>query len=136
MKTKLRENLSRIYLMIIGSGLITVSSGYGLVSAFKGNFLQAYISLIGFFSGYKVAQIGLHNGRDSMKVFKSYITKIESYSRLDLISFMGGSILITLGFIALTQSIIEVNILLAATSAVSMGSGYIIGHWAINNTLV
>ncbi|QKQ98412.1 hypothetical protein GKQ38_02715 [Candidatus Nanohaloarchaea archaeon] len=131
-----KKDFYKLYWMLIGSGLIVVSSGYGLVSGFNGGFFQVYISLVGFVSGYKIAQIGLHNGRASKNIFKEYFFRIKNYSRIDLVSFAGGSALMALGFLTLTESILQMNPLLAATSAVSMGAGYMIGHWAVNNTLV
>lgn len=126
----------RFHLMILGSGLVVLGSGFGLVAAFKGDILTVYLSLIGFVTGYKVAQIGLHNGRESKSIFKDLILRAVDYSRLDKLSVLAGSVLMTLGFVTLAKSITQFEASMAAAAAVTMGSGYMVEHWAINNTLV
>ena len=116
--------------------MIAVSSGYGLVAGFQENFTTVYLALLVFISGYKIAQIGVHNGRKSSNIFKEYIRRVKSYSKTDGVSFIGGSLMMALSYVLLSQAILELSILMAAASAVSMGAGYMIVHWAINNTLV
>jgi len=130
------KDVFKIFYMLIGSVLIAISSGYGLVAGFQENFFTVYMALLVFVSGYKISQIGLHNGRESGNIFKEYFRRIRSYNKTDGISFIGGSAMMALSYVLLSQAILELSVLLAAASAVSMGAGYMVVHWAINNTLV
>jgi hypothetical protein len=130
------KDIFKYLYLAIGSLLIALSSGYGLVAGFHDDFSSVYLGLIGFVSGYKVAQIGIHNGRESSNIFLEYYNRMKSYSRIDSLSFIGGSLMMALGFLTLSQAIVTIKISMAAAAAVSMGAGYMVCHWAINNTLV
>jgi hypothetical protein len=116
--------------------MISLSSAFGLISGFKGSLLQVYFSLLVFVAGYKVAQIGLHHGSDSKDIFSRYISRIKDFTGRNMFSFAIGSVFMALGFNNLTKSIIYLDSILAGVAAVTMGSGYMIVHWSINNTLV
>lgn len=122
--------------LVLGSSLIAVSSGIGIIRGFKGEYISVYLCLMGFIAGYKMAQIGIYNGRKSGDIFTEYLRRIKSYGKSDILSFIGGSIFMTMGYVMLTQGIIQASIADTASSAVIMGAGYMLVHWAINNTLV
>jgi hypothetical protein len=130
------SNVFQFAWLLAGSALISVSSGIGLVRSFNGDFVSVYFCLLGFISGYKIAQIGIYNGRKSGNIFTEYFRRIKTYGKIDALSLFGGSIFMTIGYVVLTRGIIEASVVDTVVSAIVMGAGYILVHWAINNTLV
>lgn len=130
------SNIYQFAWLVLGSSLISVTAGIGVIRGFKGEFVSVYLCLMGFIAGYKMAQIGIYNGKESGDIFTEYLRRIRTYGKTDILSFFGGSIFMTMGYIMLTQGIIRASIFDTASSAVIMGAGYILVHWAINNTLV
>jgi hypothetical protein len=123
------------FAFLLGSLIIAASSGVGMTYAFRSNFLITYLSFVCFIFGYKLAQMGYHNGKKTVLIFIQDIEKINEH-KTNLVSFLGGSIFISLGFILLGRSVTQLSVLLGLTSGMVIGGGYILSHWAVNNRLV
>lgn len=129
-----REQVLSGGLFAVGSVMIAIASGAGLVAAYRFDVVAVYLYLAVFLVGYKLAQLGLNDPHA--------LASLNPHSRLlqmrwaDRISILGGSGFMGLGFVLLTQGIAGQQFLFSLASAIIMGSGYVLAHWGMNNTLV
>jgi len=133
---ELKNILAKCFWLGLSSAMIAVFSGFGLVRAFNEDIFAVGVCLSVFILSYKMSQIGLHNGNNSHSIIWNKREWFNSLSKIDMIYLTGGTFLMSGGFIILTRSIVQEAIFLSASAAVLMGSGYILAHWVINNTLV
>lgn len=129
------QKFYRYAFFLAGSVVIAISSGVGMTYVFKSNFALVYLSFIGIISGYKIAQIGYYNGKRSFKVVINDFRQLKNQKQ-SLVSFFGGSIFVSLGFILLGKAVIQTSIMIGLGSGAIIGVGYMLSHWAINNRLV
>lgn len=115
--------------------MIAVSSGIGLIAAFEGRLIATYFCLVGFLVGYRVVQLGVH-AEESMVSYFSGVNLSGQLNPLDYISLVGGSIIMASSFSLLAEGIVLLDVLKSFSAAIMMGTGYMVSHWAINNTLV
>lgn len=133
--SEILESFSSLGLFILGSVLIAVSAGVGMTSAFNSRPLIVYPSFVVFILGYKIAQTGYHNGIESYRIFLTDLGQLKNH-KTSLISFLGGSLFISLGFVLLGMAVTQLSIVLGLSSGAVIGGGYILSHWAVNNRLV
>lgn len=126
------KDFSGLLWLVSGSIVVSVSSGIGLVSAFANDFVLTYICLMSIILSYKVMQKGIHG---DMSEF-SFSNSVGNIRLLDTFSLVGGSIIMVMSFLMLTESIVLLQVIKSVSAAVMMGAGYILTHWAVNNTLV
>lgn len=129
------DSFSSLGLFAAGSALIAVSSGTGMTAAFASEPLKVYLSFVGFVMGYKIAQTGYHNGIKSYRIFLEDVEKLKNY-KTSFVSFLWGSLFISLGFVLLGKAVVEMSAMLGLTAGAVIGGGYILSHWAVNNRLV
>jgi hypothetical protein len=122
--------------LVLGSIIIALSSGIGLVSSFAGRYLVVYISLLGFLLGYRICQIGVYNGKGASSIIFKEGKGVLKTGNIDRLGLLSGSLLISMGFVLLTGAIQTASLIQAANAAVIMGAGYMVTHWIVNNTLV
>jgi hypothetical protein len=123
-----------VFWFSLGSIMIAFSSGIGLIAAFESKLLLVYVCLIFFLFGYRVFQAGLHSEHGILGSFRSdFLAHLDA---LDYLSLVGGSLVIAFSFTLLTDGMVLLDVSKSFSAAVLMGSGYILAHWAINNTLV
>lgn len=134
MKRVFGYGLNEIFWFSLGSIMIAFSSGVGLIAAFESRLLLVYVCLIVFLLGYRVFQTGLHSEHGVVNSFRSDLS--GKLNALDYLSLAGGSLLIAFSFTLLTRGIVLLDVSKSFLAAVLMGSGYILAHWAMNNTLV
>lgn len=129
------DSLSSKIVFLAGSLIISISSGAGMTYAFNSNYLVVYVSFVGFIIGYKIAQIGYHNGKESFMIFLSDLSRLKN-QKVNLLSFLGGSLFTSLGFVLLGKAVFQMSITLGVSSGAVIGGGYILAHWSVNNRLV
>jgi hypothetical protein len=118
-----------------GSAIIALSAGVGMSYAFRYDYAVVYLSFVGFILGYRVAQIGYHNGKESYLVFLKDVWRLKDH-KINVISFLGGSLFASLGFILLGKAVSAMSLTLGLSAGAVIGGGYILSHWAVNNRLV
>lgn len=131
----LLDSVSSKLVFLIGSVIIAISSGTGMTYAFKSDYMVVYLSFVTFIIGYKMAQTGYHNGKDSFLIFLNDIERLKN-QKINIISFLGGSLFISLGFVLLGKAVFQMSLILGLSSGAVIGGGYILSHWAVNNRLV
>lgn len=87
----------------IGSFLIALGSGFGLIQSYEGNTLFVATSLITFFSGYRICQQSLSKKGMEIDKLKSYILSNNGAKMAYLLT---GTLMMSQGFVLLTSSII------------------------------
>jgi hypothetical protein len=130
-----RHGFAHLLMFLVGSAVIAVSAGVGMTYAFRSNYLMVYICFVTLILGYKTAQMGYHNGWETHKAFLEDAGKLKN-QKIDIVSFLGGSVFISLGFVLLGKAVVQLSILTGLGAGAVIGGGYILSHWAINNRLV
>lgn len=130
------DGFLRVLFFAAASILIAVSAGAGVNYAFQSYLPGVFASLWVFVLGYKIAKLPIHADKISFPAIRSYVESSRQLSKIDALSLIGGGAILSLSFVILAKSILELSVLLGANAAVLLGAGYILMHWALNNTLV
>ncbi|MFB6147380.1 MAG: hypothetical protein ABEJ66_00700 [Candidatus Nanohaloarchaea archaeon] len=130
------DDFFRVLFFAAASLLIAVSAGAGVNYAFQSYLPGVFASLWVFVLGYKMAKLPIHADRISPASVRNYVESGRDLSKIDALSLVGGGAILSLSFVILAKSILQLSALLGANAAVLMGAGYVLMHWALNNTLV
>ncbi|MFB6294338.1 MAG: hypothetical protein ABEI97_01115 [Candidatus Nanohaloarchaea archaeon] len=133
---RLRSDAASLAWFSIGSVLIAISSGFGLIAAFRFNVPMVYANMGLFFLGYKLCQIALHETGPELLSPASVRERLQRLRVVDAIAIIGGGGFMGIGFTLMAQAVTGQTILLGLSAGINLGGGYILAHWGINNRLV
>lgn len=116
---------------LLGSLLISFSSGFGLVKSYSGDLIMTALSLSLFIIGFRICQ---EEVSDDTKTLSDLILNLPELE--EGVLFVIGALLMSQGFVYLTTSIIEVSVLYSVIGGLLIFGGYLPTHYSINNTWV
>lgn len=127
------------WLWVLGGGCV-VSFGGTLtaVSAFRGEFLGAYLGFLLFGGGYRLSQWGVHEAGERSD--ESFLARVKTVIGRDWLRKYGlfaiGVAVATYGGVVGAQSVDSLSLTRLVVAGVGMIGGYVIGHIGINDAYV
>lgn len=134
MGDRLRKTRQTVQLI---SGGVILSTGLGVAAIYASSrdFIGVFIGFSLFIFGYELSQYSVYTSEESKA--RSFIEDmIRSSGLIDLFMALIGLGTVTYGITLLFRSIEEAKLGLAVLSTLIMFGGYMMGHYAINKTVV
>ncbi len=127
---------TRKNIQLISGGLI-LSTGLGVAAIYASqrDFVGVFVGFSLFIVGYEISQYSVYTSEDS-KARAFVEDMLDSSGLVDFFMALIGLGTITYGFVNMFRSLEEAQLTLAVLSALTMFGGYMMAHYAINNTVV
>lgn len=126
-----RENIQ----LISGGLILSTGLGVAAIYASQRHFVGVFMGFFLFVVGYEISQYSAYNSEDA-KAQAFIQDMVESSGLADFFMAVVGLGTVTYGFVNMFRSLEEAHLGLAVISALVMFGGYMMGHYAINKTVL
>lgn len=126
-----KKSLAQFFL---GSFIISVSSGFGLVKSYNENLVLTALSLGFFILGFRICQDAVSKNNSLLPDINQTVSNLGKWK--ELILFSSGALLMSQGFIFLTSSISSQTVHYSFMGGILILGGYIPTHLVVNETII
>ncbi len=129
------ERLVNAAELVAGTVVLVAGLATAAVAAYTRSFIGVFAGSILFLAGYKLSQVSATG--TSYRGMEEVVSDILKVSRLvDLLMALVGTGTIAYGFTVLLRSVNRASVPVAFAGSGLLLLGYVIAHYAVNNTLV